>query len=138
MNSTTTKTIFTKLAPAPVGPYSQAVIAGKWLYCSGQIPLDPSNGEIVGKGDIKAQTNQVLSNIKAVLIAAGATTSQIVRTTIYLVDLGHFEKVNSIYAQTFSEGISPARACVEVSALPKGSLIEIDCIAWLGNQKTNS
>ena len=87
---------------------------------------------MVGDGDIEAETNQVLTNLKAVLQAAGANTSQVVKTTIYLVDLMDFEKVNKIYSKAFSEGTSPARACVQVAALPKGARIEIDCIAWLG------
>ena len=132
MNSSTSEAIITESAPAPVGPYSQAVLAGGWLYCSGQIPLDPLNGSMVGGGEVEAETHQVITNLKAVLNAAGAKTSQVVKTTIYLVDLKDFEKVNKIYSRTFSEGISPARACVQVSALPKGARIEIDCIAWLG------
>ena len=132
MHPSSSKAIITKAAPAPVGPYNQAVLANDWLYCSGQIPLDPSSGAMVGAGEVEAETRQVLSNLKAVLTAAGATTSQVVRTTIYLVDLQDFNKVNAIYAETFTEGTSPARACVQVAALPKGARIEIDCIAWLG------
>ena len=132
MHPSSSKAIITKAAPAPVGPYNQAVLANGWLYCSGQIPLDPSSGAMVGAGEVEAETRQVLSNLKAVLTAAGATTSQVVRTTIYLVDLQDFNKVNAIYAETFAEGTSPARACVQVAALPKGARIEIDCIAWLG------
>ena len=132
MSSSTSKTVFTKLAPAPVGPYSQAVVAGEWLYCSGQIPLDPLSGLLVGNGNIEEETNQVIKNLVAVLTAAGAKTSQVIKTTIYLVDLQDFNKVNAIYAETFAEGTSPARACVQVAALPKGARIEIDCIAWLG------
>ena len=132
MSSSPTKTVFTKLAPAPVGPYSQAVVAGEWLYCSGQIPLDPSSGLLIGNGNIEAETKQVISNLKAVLNAAGAKPSQVVKTTIYLVDLSDFEKVNLVYAETFLNNKSPARACVQVAALPKGARVEIDCIAWLG------
>ena len=132
MSISTSKTIFTKLAPAPVGPYSQAVIAGEWLYCSGQIPLDPSSGLLIGNGNIETETKQVISNLKAVLNAAGAKPSQVVKTTIYLVDLSDFEKVNLVYAETFLNNKSPARACVQVAALPKGARVEIDCIAWLG------
>ncbi len=126
------KAISTKLAPTPVGPYNQAVLAGEWLYCSGQIALNPDNGLMVGRGNVEEETRQVLSNLKAVLNAAGANTSQVVRTTIYLVDLKDFSKVNAIYAETFRDGISPARACVEVAALPKDGRVEIDCVAWLG------
>ena len=126
------KAITTNSAPTPVGPYNQAVLAGGWLYCSGQIALDPSTGQMTGKGDVEAETRQVLRNLTEVLHAAGAKPIQVVRTTIYLVDLKDFEKVNTIYSKTFNEGVSPARACVEVAALPKGGLVEIDCIAWLG------
>ena len=127
------QSVVTSLAPAPVGPYNQAVKAGEWLYCSGQIALDPSNGLIVGKGDVEAETRQVLSNLLSVLKAGGASPSQVIKTNIYLVDLANFEKVNCIYAEVFGKGISPARACIQVSALPKGGLVEIDCIAWLGS-----
>ena len=132
MNSSPIKKIFTKFAPAPVGPYSQAIVAGEWVYCSGQIPLDPSTGLLIGSGNIEAETKQVISNLKAVLNAAGAKPSQVVKTTIYLVDLSDFEKVNLVYAETFLNNKSPARACVQVAALPKGARVEIDCIAWLG------
>ncbi len=132
MGSSAKKTIHTKSAPSPVGPYSQGVIANGWLYCSGQIPLDPATGVMVGDGDIQAETRQVLKNLKAVLSAAGGNPNQVVRATIYLVDLKDFEKVNAIYAETFSGENSPARACVQVAALPKGALVEIDLIAWLG------
>lgn len=124
--------VTTSDAPAPVGPYNQAVQAGGWLYCSGQIPLDPVSGEMVGNGDVEAETRQVLRNLQAVLSAAGTDASKVVRTTVYLVDLADFQAVNAIYAEMFGEGISPARACVQVAALPKGSKVEIDCIAWLG------
>ena len=124
--------VTTSDAPAPVGPYNQAVQAGGWLYCSGQIPLDPASGEMVGNGDVEAETRQVLRNLQAVLSAAGTDASKVVRTTVYLVDLADFQAVNAIYSEMFGEGISPARACVQVAALPKGSKVEIDCIAWLG------
>ena len=125
------KPISTDHAPAPVGPYNQAIKAGGWLFCSGQIALDPISGEMVGQGDIEAETLQVLRNLVSVLKAGGAEPSQVVRTTIYLSDLNNFKKVNTIYAEFFGDGISPARACVEVSALPKNGLVEIDCIACL-------
>ena len=124
--------VTTSDAPAPVGPYNQAVQAGGWLYCSGQIPLDPASGEMVGNGDVEAETRQVLRNLQAVLSAAGTDASKVVRTTVYLVDLADFQAVNAIYSEMFGEGISPARACVQVAALPKGSKVEIDCTAWLG------
>ena len=128
----TAQAITTAAAPAPVGPYNQAVLAGGWLYCSGQIPLDPDTGAMVGDGDVAAETRQVLRNLNAVLAAAGATPAQVVRTTVFLADLADFQTVNALYADVFGEGISPARACVQVAALPKGARVEIDCIAWLG------
>ena len=131
MSSTPLKAVITQEAPAPVGPYNQAVIAGGWLYCSGQIPLDPATGAMVGEGNVEAETRQVLRNLKAVLQEAGTDPSKVVRTTVFLVDLGDFQAVNAIYAEMFGEGVSPARACVQVAALPKGSKVEIDCIAWL-------
>lgn len=131
MSSTPLKAVITQEAPAPVGPYNQAVIAGGWLYCSGQIPLDPATGAMVGDGNMEAETGQVLSNLKAVLQEAGTDPSKVVRTTVFLVDLGDFQAVNAIYAEVFGDGVSPARACVQVAALPKGSKVEIDCIAWL-------
>ena len=131
MSSTPLKAVITQEAPAPVGPYNQAVIAGGWLYCSGQIPLDPATGAMVGDGNVEAETRQVLSNLKAVLQEAGTDPSKVVRTTVFLVDLGDFQAVNAIYAEVFGDGVSPARACAQVAALPKGSKVEIDCIAWL-------
>ncbi|MCP9909779.1 Rid family detoxifying hydrolase [Cyanobium sp. BA20m-p-22] len=121
--------VITAAAPAPVGPYSQAVKAGGVLYCSGQIALDPLTGAMVGAGDVEAETRQVLSNLKAVLEAGGSRPGQVLRTTVFLADLGDFALVNGIYAEVFGEGASPARACVEVAALPKGARVEIDCIA---------
>ena len=132
MSTTTHQAVTTADAPAPVGPYNQAVQAGGWLYCSGQIPLDPATGEMVGGGDVEAETRQVLRNLKAVLNAAGTESSKVVRTTVYLIDLADFQEVNAIYAEMFGSGVSPARACVQVAALTKGSKVEIDCIAWLG------
>lgn len=126
------RAITTSSAPAPVGPYNQAVLAGGWLYCSGQIPLDPATGEMVGNGDVAAETRQVLSNLQGVLSEAGAKPADVVRTTVFLADLADFQTVNGIYAEVFGEGVSPARACVQVAALPKGSRVEIDCVAWLG------
>ena len=126
------RAITTPSAPEPVGPYNQAVQAGGWLYCSGQIPIDPASGLMVGDGDVEAETRQVLKNLAAVLDAAGAKAGQVVRCTVYLVDLGDFQAVNAIYAEMFGAGISPARACIQVAALPKGSKVEIDCIAWVG------
>lgn len=121
--------VITPQAPAPVGPYNQAVKAGEVLYCSGQIALDPATGLMVGDGDVEAETRQVLSNLQAVLAAGGSSPKQVVRTTVFLADLADFARVNAIYAEVFGEGVSPARACVEVAALPKGARVEIDAIA---------
>ena len=132
MSSAGIEAVITSAAPAPVGPYNQAVKAGGVLYCSGQIALDPASGAMVGAGDVEAETRQVLANLQAVLAAAGATPQQVVRTTVFLADLGDFARVNALYAEVFGEGVSPARACVEVAALPKGARVEIDCIAVLG------
>ena len=129
----TAQAVTTSAAPAPVGPYNQAVLAGGWLYCSGQIPLDPQTGAMVGSGDAASETRQVLKNLTAVLEAAGATAQHVVRTTVFLTDLADFQTVNEIYAEVFGAGTSPARACVQVAALPKGAKVEIDCVAWLGD-----
>ncbi len=135
MKSSAIEPIETKFAPKPVGPYNQAVLVDNWLYCSGQIALDPSTGKMTGEGNIEEETKQVLKNLIAVVEAAGGKSSNVVRTTIYLTNLNDFATVNAIYAETFSQTVSPARACVEVSNLPKGGKVEIDCIAWLGNNE---
>ena len=119
-------------APAPVGPYNQAVLAGGWLHCSGQIALDPLSGVLVGGGDVTAETQQVLTNLLAVLRAAGAGPQHVVRTTVYLADLADFATVNALYAAVFGSGVAPARACVQVAALPKGARVEMDAVAFLG------
>ena len=129
MSSKGLEAVETKAAPAPVGPYNQAVKAGGMLFCSGQIPLDPNTGVMVGGGDVEAETRQVLSNLESVLKAAGCTPQQVVRTTVFLTDLADFARVNAIYAEMFGQGVAPARACVQVAALPKGAKVEIDCIA---------
>jgi 2-iminobutanoate/2-iminopropanoate deaminase len=122
--------IRTENAPAPVGPYNQAIAAsGKFLFISGQIPLDPQTGAIVGT-NIGAQTKQVMKNIEAILAEAGASWQNVVKTTVFLLDLADFASMNQIYADYFPE-IAPARACVEVSRLPKDVLVEIECIAVL-------
>lgn len=122
--------INTDLAPAPVGPYNQAITAsGQMLFVSGQIPLNPSTGELVGAGDITQQTQQVLTNLKAILTAAGVTCESVVKTTVFLADMNDFAPMNSVYSQYFNEATAPARACVQVSRLPKDVLVEIDCIA---------
>ena len=135
MNSSDIESIQTKFAPEPVGPYNQAILVENWLYCSGQIALDPLTGIMTGNGNIEQETRQVLKNLIAVVEAAGGKNTNIIRTTIYLTNLNDFAKVNKIYAETFNEATSPARACVEVSNLPKGGKIEIDCIAWLGKKQ---
>ena len=121
------KTISTSEAPAAIGPYSQAVRSGNFLFCSGQIPLDPQSGQIVS-GDIAAQTRRVLDNIGAVLKAQGLTFENIVKTTIFLTDLGNFQTVNEVYGSYFKQQ-PPARSTVQVSALPKGASVEIEVIA---------
>jgi 2-iminobutanoate/2-iminopropanoate deaminase len=124
------KIIRTDNAPAPVGPYNQAIAAsGTMVFLAGQIALDPQTGAIVGAGDVVAQTKQVMSNIAAILQEAGADWSNVVKTSVFLKDLADFATVNQIYAQYFDEATAPARACVEVSRLPKDVLVEIECIA---------
>lgn len=114
-------------APAAIGPYSQAVDAGDFVFLSGQVPIDPKTGELV-QGDIGVQTDRVLDNLAAVLEAAGCSFADVVKTTIYLTNLGDFQAVNAVYAKRFSEN-PPARATVQVAALPKGAHVEIDAIA---------
>ena len=121
----------TDRAPAAIGPYSQAVIAGDLVFCSGQIALDPSTGAMID-GGVEAETRQVLENLGEVLRAAGARWDDVVKTTIYLTDLSDFQTVNAIYAERF-HGVAPARATVQVSALPKGAKVEIDAVARLEN-----
>lgn len=124
------KIIESKEAPAAIGPYSQAVTveAGSLTFLSGCIPLDPGTGEIVGGGDVTAEARQVMENMKAVLTEAGLTFESIVKATIYLVDMSDFAAVNEVYASYF-EKAPPARVAVAVAALPKGSKVEVDCIA---------
>ncbi|MCW5835912.1 MAG: RidA family protein [Labilithrix sp.] len=114
-------------APAAIGPYSQAIDAGDFVFLSGQVPIDPKTGELV-QGDIAAQTERVLDNLGAVLEAAGCSFADVVKTTIYLMDLGDFQTLNATYAKRFTSA-PPARATVQVSALPKGARVEIDAIA---------
>ena len=126
-----TKVIKTSNAPKPVGPYNQAIKAGNFIYCSGQIAIDPVSNKINCLGDIEKETSQVLKNLLAVLNAGGAKVEDVVKTTIYLTDLKNFKTVNDIYSDFFKVEKPPARACIEVSSLPKGVLIEIDCVAFL-------
>ena len=123
--------IKTDAEPDPVGPYNQAIKAGNFIYCSGQIAINPSSNKIDLLGDIKGETIQVLYNLKAVLTASGASLEDVIKTTIFLTDLNNFQIVNEIYSKFFQKEPSPARACVEVSSLPKGVLIEIDCVAYI-------
>jgi 2-iminobutanoate/2-iminopropanoate deaminase len=119
--------VVTDGAPRAIGPYSQAVRAGQWLFCSGQIGLDPATGELV-PGGVVPEAERVLENLRAVLTAAGASLDRVVRTTIYLVDLADFGRVNDVYSRYFSAPF-PARATVGVAALPRAARIELDAIA---------
>jgi 2-iminobutanoate/2-iminopropanoate deaminase len=121
------KQVKTDNAPAAIGPYSQAVIAGGFVFSAGQIPLDPSTGQIVD-GGIKGQTERVMQNLNAVLDAAGLRWSDVVKTTVYLHDMADFPTVNEIYAKALGDA-RPARSTVQVTALPRGALVEIDFIA---------
>jgi 2-iminobutanoate/2-iminopropanoate deaminase len=121
--------ILTAGAPAPIGPYSQAVRTGDFLFCSGQIPVDPATGTLTGD-DVAAQTRQVMRNVAAVLEAAGARFEQVFKTTIYLVDMADFAAVNAVYGEYFGE-VAPARSTVAVAALPLGARVEIEVAAQL-------
>jgi 2-iminobutanoate/2-iminopropanoate deaminase len=121
------KSIESPHAPAPIGPYSQAVAAGKELFCSGQIAIDPKTGEMEG-GDAAAQTARVVQNLQAVLEAGGMTLEDVVKTTIFLIDMGDFSAVNAVYERYFGT-VRPARSTVAVAALPKGARVEIDAVA---------
>jgi 2-iminobutanoate/2-iminopropanoate deaminase len=120
--------ILTKEAPAPIGPYSQAIQTGNLVFCSGQIPLDPASGAIVGEGNVEEQTRQVMKNIAAVLKQAGVGFENVVKTTIFLKSMGDFPKVNPIYGEAFRAPF-PARSTVEVARLPKDVLVEIEVLA---------
>ncbi len=118
-------------APKAIGPYSQAIrSSGDLLFCSGQIPLDPKTGEMVGGTDVRAQAKRVMQNLQAVLAAGGATFANVVKTTIYLKDLQDFAVVNEVYGSYFKDA-PPARATVQVAGLPRGALVEIDAVAAL-------
>jgi len=116
-------------APAAIGPYSQAVRAGNTVYFSGQIPLDPATGELV-PGGIREQTERVLKNVSALVKAAGATLDNVVKSTVYLVDLGMFADMNAVYSQFFTAD-QPGRVTIQVAGLPKNSLVEIDVVVVL-------
>ena len=123
----TREAISTANAPAAVGPYSQAIVAGDMVFCAGQIPLDPQTGEIAGS-TIEEQTERVLRNVGAVLDAAGVTYADVVKTTVFMADLGEFTAMNGVYA-TFFPDPPPARSTFGVAALPRGAKVEIECIA---------
>lgn len=122
------KIIFTDKAPAPIGPYNQAVLFGNTLYTSGQIALDPMSMELVGT-DIESETKQVMENLKAVLEAADMTFENVVKTTIFIMDMNDFSNINSVYGNYFNEKTAPARETVQVAGLPKNVNVEISMIA---------
>lgn len=126
------KVINTKTVPAAVGPYSQAIIAGGFLFTSGQIPLDPATGVLVD-GGVEASARRVFLNLKQVLTSAGLTFGDVVKTTLFITNMADFACINDIYAEFFMSPY-PARSCVEVSKLPKGALLEIEAIALCRNQ----
>jgi reactive intermediate/imine deaminase len=120
--------VLTADAPQPIGPYNQAVRSGTLLFCSGQIAIDPATGKLID-GDVAAQTQRVLANIAAVLGAGGCGFANVVKTTIFLTDMGDFATVNAIYGERFGGGVAPARSTVAVAALPLGARVEIEAIA---------
>lgn len=127
------KFVFTENAPKPVGPYSQAVRAGNFVFISGQIPLDPKTGHIVGN-NIKEQAKKALENIKAIVEAAGGSIKNIVKVNVYIKDINLFGEFNAVYEEFFEEH-KPARAVVEVSGIPKGVLVEIEAIAYIPKRR---
>jgi 2-iminobutanoate/2-iminopropanoate deaminase len=128
VSDATKRAVATTEAPQAIGPYAQAIATGDLVFLSGQIPLDPASGQVVGPGDIQAQTERVLQNLKGVLQASGLSLAHVVRTTVYLTDLAEFAKMNEVYARHFASE-PPARSTVQVSALPRGVRVEIDAIA---------
>lgn len=122
------KIVSSDQAPKAIGPYSQAVDTGDLVFLSGQIPLDPASGQFTGAGDVVAQTERVIQNMKGVLEASGLTLGHVVRTTVFMVDLAEFAKMNEVYAKYFASE-PPARSTVQVAALPRGARVEIDAIA---------
>jgi 2-iminobutanoate/2-iminopropanoate deaminase len=122
------KIIFSPNAPAPIGPYNQATLANGTLYVSGQIPINPANGELVS-GDIKKETAQVMENLKAILNAAGIGFEEVLKCSIFMTDMNNYAAINEVYASYFNDETAPAREAVQVSALPKGVDVEISCIA---------
>lgn len=123
--------VSTDRAPDAIGPYSQAIICGGWVFCSGQVAIDPATNEMID-GDVEAQTRRVFDNLAAVMEAAGGSLADVAKCTVYLKDFDDFAKINAIYASYFAEPY-PARATVEVSRLPKDALIEIDAVAKVGH-----
>jgi 2-iminobutanoate/2-iminopropanoate deaminase len=121
--------VATTRAPKAIGPYSQAVVADGWVFCSGQIPLDPVTGQLI-QGDIADETRQVLANLQHVLAAAGATFDDVVRTTVYLADMNDFAAMNEVYATVFTTP-APARSTIQAARLPRDARIEIDVVARL-------
>ena len=121
--------VSTENAPGAIGPYSQAIKAGNLVFCSGQIPIDPKTGDFVSN-DVAEQTEQVLINLKAVLVAAGADLNDVVKTTVFLADMSEFAAMNDVYSKHFVEN-KPARATVQAARLPRDARVEIDCIAVL-------
>lgn len=126
----TAKTVYTPEAPKPIGPYSQAVAAGNFVFCSGQLGLDPIGGELVGETAAE-QAERAILNLKAVLVRAGSELSHVIKVTLYLKDMNDFAEVNEVYGRHFIE-MKPARTTVAVSQLPKGALVELDAIAEVG------
>ena len=132
--SMTRQVIRTDKAPAPVGPYNQAIAAsGQLVFVAGQIAIDPRLGDVLYTDDVAKQTEQVIANLEAILTAAGATFENVVKTTVFLADMNDFAAMNAVYAKYFPEDTAPARACVQVSRLPKDVLVEIDCIAVINS-----
>lgn len=125
------KSIHTDRAPAAIGPYSQAIVVDGWVFCSGQIPLDPGTGELL-KGSVAEQTELVLTNLRAVLEAAGSSLDHVVKTTVFLSDMKTFAEMNEVYEKHFADH-RPARAAVQAAALPKSCDVEIECVARLAN-----
>jgi 2-iminobutanoate/2-iminopropanoate deaminase len=126
------KVIFTDKAPKPIGPYSQAIQSGNLLFISGQVPLNPVTGEI--SGDISGQTRKVLENLKSILLAAGATPADVLKTTVFLKNLDDFNAMNAVYGEYFTVD-APARSTIEVSRIPRGALVEIEAVAVLNHTK---
>ncbi|MDZ4774845.1 MAG: RidA family protein [Planctomycetota bacterium] len=131
MTLTQRQKISTTGAPSAIGPYSQAIVAGGFVHCSGQIALDPKDGQLIN-GDVSQQTERALENLKAVLAAAGSDMTQVVKCTVYLVSMEDFGAVNKVYGRFFLGDATPARSTVGVAQLPRNALVEIDCTAVVG------